>query len=150
MGGGTDFQSIIESLSAATTVVRFLLSADKALDKAELKLKLAELMVALADARTQTAEMQDVTYRLADQLAATQKKLAFGGAMQFEAPYYWNVIDGKRDGPFCATCWDGREKLAIHLYQMSPGHWQCHTCNKSVKDATFVNYQPPPPRRADW
>jgi hypothetical protein len=91
-------------------------------------------MVALADARTQVAEMQDHTYRLADDLDAANTKLAFAGLMLYEAPY-WNVADGKRDGPYCATCWEGRDRLAIHLYEWSRDWWTCNTCKSSFKNA---------------
>ena len=40
--------------------------------------------------------MQDATDRLADELSATKKKLAFAGTMEYEAPYYWNVTEGKK------------------------------------------------------
>ncbi len=46
MSGATDFQSILTSLSAAGSVAKMLISADKTFDKTELKLKLADLMVA--------------------------------------------------------------------------------------------------------
>jgi uncharacterized membrane protein len=82
LSGGTDFQSIVASITSATTIARVLINADKAFDQAELKLKLADLMVALAEARTQVSEMRDETYRLADELSATKKKLAFAGTMQ--------------------------------------------------------------------
>jgi len=128
MGGGTDFQSIATSISSAYEIAKLIISADRAFDKAELKLKLADLMVALAEARTQVAEMQDQTYRLADQLAETERKLAFAGTMKYEAPYYFNIADGQREGPYCPSCWDGTSKLAIRLYEASPGRWICHTC----------------------
>ena len=132
---GLGFESIVTSLASAASIAKALVSAERTFDKAELKLKLADLMVALADARTQVAEMQDQTYRIADELSETKKKLAFSGSMQYEAPYYWNVAGGKRDGPYCATCWEGRDHLAIHLYEWSRDSWACNTCKSSVKDA---------------
>ncbi len=61
--------------------------------------------------------MQAHTYRLVDELSDAQKRLTLAGSLQYEAPYYWNVAGGKRDGPYCATCWESREHLAIHLYE---------------------------------
>jgi hypothetical protein len=147
MGGGTDFQSIATSISSAYEIAKLIISADRAFDKAELKLKLADLMVALAEARTQVADMQDQTYRLADELVATERKLAFAGNMRYEAPYYFNISDGQRDGPYCPSCWDGRQKLAIRLYQASPGFWMCNACKTSLRDST---YRDPPPLRGTF
>jgi hypothetical protein len=137
MGGYPSFQSIAASISAATNIAKALISADKTFEKAELKLKLADLMVSLAEARTESAEMQDVVYRLTDELDEAKKMLAFAGTMRFGAPYYWNVADGGRDGPFCATCWDGREHLAIRLYEAQTGFWVCHTCKNRVQDGRY-------------
>jgi hypothetical protein len=142
MGGGTDFQAIASSITGAINIAKALISADTAFDKAELKLKLADLMVSLADARTQVAEMQDQTYRLADELAEAKKQLAFAGTMKYEAPYYWNVAGGQKDGPYCATCWDGRDHLAIRLYQAQRGYWQCHTCKNTVEDGDYSDPSP--------
>ncbi len=135
MGGGPDFQTISTSISTAIGIAKAILNADRALDKADLKLQLADLMGELATARVDLAHMQDVIFRLGDEISELQKKLEFAGSMQFEAPYYWNASDGKKDGPFCATCWDGRGRLAIRLYEELPGHWKCHTCKNDVQDA---------------
>lgn len=143
MAGGTDFQAIATSISSAYEIAKIIVNADRVFDKAELKLKLADLMVDLAQARTQVAEMQDETYRLADRLADTERKLAFAGSMKYEAPYYFNISDGQRDGPYCPSCWDGREKLAIRLYERSPGSWVCNTCKVSLRDSTYRD--PPMP-----
>ena len=62
--------------------------------------------------------------------------------MTFDAPYYWNTAEDKRDGPYCATCWDGREHLAIRLYQAQPGYWQCHTCKNTVESLDYRDPQP--------
>jgi hypothetical protein len=53
--------------------------------------------------------------------------------MQYEAPFYWNVAGGARDGPYCATCWEGRDHLAIHLHEWVPGGWVCNTCEKAIR-----------------
>lgn len=137
MSGATDFQTITTSISTAYRIAKALIETDKALEKAELKLKLADLMVALADARTQVSEMQDQAYRRADELADIRKKMAFAGTMVYTAPYYFNTADGKRDGPFCATCWDSRDKLAVRLYEAVTGFWRCNTCKAEVRDANY-------------
>ncbi len=142
MGGFTDFEAIVGSLKAATDIVKFLRDADKALDKAEFRLKLADLMNALADARMKTADMQATLDSLAAQLAAAEAKLAFAGTMKFKAPYYWNTATKPPDGPYCAACWDGREHLAVHLYQATTGYWQCQVCENTVEDSSYQDPRP--------
>jgi hypothetical protein len=137
MGGWTDFDMVVASLKSAADIARVLIAAEGTFDKAELKLKLADLMVALAEARTQAAGMQDSISSMADELADAKKKLAFAGTMVYEAPYYLNMADGQRDGPYCASCWDGRGKQAIRLYQNAPGYWICNTCKVAVFDKTY-------------
>ena len=137
MSGATTFDEIATGITSAIGIAKALISADRAFDKAELKLKLADLMVSLAEARTDLVQVQAQTIELGEELERTKKKLAFAGTMNFEAPYYWNVAEGQRDGPYCATCWDGREHLAIHLYRAQPGYWQCHTCKNTVEDGSY-------------
>lgn len=143
MGGGPSFDDVAHSLATAVGIAKALVGAERAFDKAELKLKLADLMGELASARTDLAALHANVYRLAQELEETKNKLAFAGSMVFEAPYYFNVADGGRDGPYCATCWDGRGKLAIRLYEAVPGFWVCHTCKTELRDKTYRD--PPMP-----
>jgi hypothetical protein len=46
MGGFTDFQAIVWNLKAPGDIVTAVIAADKALDRAESKLRLADVMVA--------------------------------------------------------------------------------------------------------
>jgi hypothetical protein len=145
MGGGPTFESITASIGVAANIAKALISADRTYDKAELKLKLADLMVSLADARSEIATMKEDFYGLSEELNETKRKLAFAGTMEFKAPYYWNVASRPKDGPFCATCWDGRSHLAVRLYEAQPGYWQCHTCKNTVEDERYRDPSNPEP-----
>jgi hypothetical protein len=138
MSGPPDFQTITTSITSAIGIARALISADRTFDKAELKLKLADLMVELADARTETAGMKEVMDGMAREIGALREKLEFAGSMKYETPYYFNVADGMRDGLYCATCWDGKNK-GVRLYQYSSGFWICNTCKNQVEDANADN-----------
>jgi ribosomal protein L37AE/L43A len=137
MGGWNDVPAVISNLATAGTIVRALIDAERTFDKAELKLKLADVMVSLADARVQLSDIQAAMDSLAFQLREANAKLTFAGTMEYVRPYYMNTAGGKRDGPYCPTCWDGRERLAIRLYQAGQGFWECHTCDKHVRDSTY-------------
>jgi hypothetical protein len=134
---GPDVDTIATNIKAAWDIARVLANTDQTFSKAELKLKLADLMIALSDARADLADVKSQTQIMQEDIANLTKKPAFAGAMGFEAPYYWNTADGKRDGPYCATCWEGHAKLAIHLFEEAPGHWRCNTCGKNVFDSNW-------------
>jgi len=142
MSGATTFDTIATGITSAIGIAKAIISADRAFDKAELKLKLSDLMVQLAETRTDLAQVQAQTIELWEELELTKKKLVFAGTMEFEAPYYWNIAGGRRDGPYCATCWDGREHLAIRLYEAQRGYWQCHTCKNTVEDDSYSDPDP--------
>jgi hypothetical protein len=125
---GADVETIANNIKAAWDIARVLANTEQVFTKAELKLKLADLMVALSDARSDLADVKAQTELMREDIAKLTKKLAFAGTMIFEAPHYWNTADGKRDGPYCATCWEGHAKLAIHLFQTHNGWFKCNTC----------------------
>ena len=129
-----DASEIFATLKGATEIARVVIGASGTLDKADLKLRLADLVGELATARTQAADLQDTIRCLSEDLAEAREKLDFAGTMKYEAPYYFNVAGGQRDGPYCPACWEGRAKLAIHMYEWSPGSWTCNACKTSVHD----------------
>jgi len=129
-----DASEIFATLKGATDIAKVLIGTQGTLDKAELKLKLADLMTELATARTQAADLQDTIRVLSEDLDESRKMIAFAGTMKYEAPYYFNVAGGGRDGPYCPTCWEGHAKLAIHLQEWSEDSWMCNTCGKVVAD----------------
>lgn len=45
-------------------------------------------------------------------LEEARAELAKKATMEFRAPYYWR--DGDKT-PFCPKCWEGKDKLAVHL-----------------------------------
>jgi hypothetical protein len=134
-----DASEIIATLKGATDIAKVVIGASGTLDKVDLKLRLADLMGELATARTQAADLEDTIRCLSEDLAEARKKLNFAGTMQYEAPYYFNVASGQRDGPYCPTCWEGHVKLAIHLYEWSRGSWVCNACGKAVADANDID-----------
>jgi uncharacterized membrane protein len=59
--------------------------------------------------------------------------------VEYESPYYWNVINGKKDGPYCQCCYD-KDSSLIRLQERVKGYWECKVCKNSYPDK---NYQPP-------
>jgi hypothetical protein len=135
-----DITAIAGSISAAIGITKELVSADRAFDKAELRLKLADLMVELANARTEALDIQMDNARLHIELTKLQQRLSFQGSLRFKMPYY--ISEGQEDGgPYCANCWDG-EHLAMHLIVRDPGEWYCSRCKHFVRDSNYTDPGP--------
>jgi regulator of replication initiation timing len=43
---------------------------------------------------------------LSDENRSLKEKLAIKEALTFDGKAYWLEKDGKKEGPFCSTCWD--------------------------------------------
>jgi hypothetical protein len=86
--------------------------------------KLAELQNSVLGLQEENRELKDQLARLADQLS-THRTLRHDGER------YWSEQDGKRDGPFCAVCWDIDKKLVrmreYHRDSGAPGY-VCDFC----------------------
>lgn len=53
--------------------------------------------------------------------------------VKYEAPFYWLIDAGRRDGPFCQHCWD-KDGMLIRLQRSSiQGVWSCRTCKNSYR-----------------
>ncbi len=66
--------------------------------------KLAELQNSVFGLQEENRELKDQLGRLTDQLSTQQ-------SLKHDGERYWSEKDGKRDGPFCAVCWDIDKKL---------------------------------------
>jgi hypothetical protein len=61
----------------------------------------------------------------------------------YEAPSYFKMDGGIKDGPYCQHCYDNADKKLIRLQQGGEGIWDCLACGHTVFDK---NYQEPAPR----
>ncbi len=90
-------------------------------------------------------EFQEENLELKQKNKELEDKLNVKKNMVWKPPYY--VItkeDGTEDSPLCQNCYDSAGKL-IHLQNAgAQGSWECHCCNKTVKDSNYVK---PPPRQ---
>lgn len=69
--------------------------------------------------------------------------------MKFEAPYYWSVDSGNKEGPFCQPCWDEKQ-ISARLYTRTQGSWTCLVCSKTVRDSTYEDPPTQPRRQSTW
>ena len=112
----------MQAYEAAKAVVTVASEAKRAVDTADIKLKLAEAKGALADVMTDAISMQA-------RIDELEKLVALRGRVHYCEPSYWETrADGSEDGPYCQPCWDTGGKL-IRL--QTTGFYQrlkCHAC----------------------
>lgn len=140
--------AVLTSLKSATDIAKILRESAASLKDAETRFKLADLLSALADVKTELAGVQDTIRDQQRTIRELNEKMTFAGKMEFDAPYFWNVTDGKREGPYCQKCWED-DKKSIHLYLLGNGYWVCAACKTEVIDSSHRPPAPPsqlPPR----
>lgn len=94
----------------------------KALEIAE-NMKNVELKEAILDLKEEIVSLREENFALKEQLSEKQKY-----NMVFDRDKYWNILpDGTKDGPYCAACWDYKQK-PVHLDQKYSEPY-CHICN---------------------
>lgn len=116
---GSAFESVIGAAQAVSTAIEMIKAASAAgdaLDRADLKFKLADALNALADAKISVAAArQDLqqAYSEIDELAAKLRLKA--EVVRVYDAYYERDADGAGKGdPFCLRCWEVDHTL-IHL-----------------------------------
>ena len=143
--------AFVGSVRTATEVAKLLMSSGSALEKAELKMKLAELLEALAEAKIQAVAIQEELAASQELARAFRERLEIAEKVVYRAPSYFLQNADELDGPFCQRCYDSERKL-IRLQQPGrEGYWVCQNCKNSVTDE---DYEPPKPigvgRRRNW
>lgn len=99
----------LTSIKTATDLARFIKDGEKQLDKAEFNLKLADLIGNLADARIEIASITEFLAAKDAEIRSLQAQLELKDNLIWEAPLYWTIKDGHRDGPFCQQCFDAKK-----------------------------------------
>lgn len=136
----SDISAILTSVKTATDIAKLLKESDVSLEKAETKLKLADLIGALADVKMQLADVRESLAGKDEEIKILQNELKLKGKITYEQPYYWLETDNGKDGPFCPSCQDDKQKLARLIESKgTQGFWTCCVCGKSFKDS---NYSP--------
>lgn len=139
-----DILSIISQIStgisSATNIAKFIKDSGSSLEKAEVKLKLADLIEALAETRIKVAEIKNLLIEKDEEIKNLTKTIETSKNIKWKQPYYYIDKDGSEEGPYCQRCYDSDRKT-IRVQEVSDGHRQCFTCNKTYRDN---NYTPPP------
>jgi ribosomal protein L37AE/L43A len=126
--------AVLTSIKSATEIAKLLKETDLSLEKAEVKLKLADLISTLADAKMEIAGVQDLLREKETKIRELEEVLALRADLEYEAPYYWRINEGKKDGPFCQQCYDADDKLIRLQEKRTKGAWDCKRCGKHFYD----------------
>ena len=128
------------SIKAATDIAKLIKDSGSSLEKAEVKLQIAELISSLADAKIDLAGVQFELLEKDQEIDNLKNLLNTKESVVWEKPYYWKMVDDKKDGPFCQKCYDSESKL-IRLQGGGTNYWRCQQCNSSVADTNYVRPQ---------
>ena len=125
---GTAFSHLKTSMDIA----KLISDSTSSLGEAETKLKLAELISSLADLKMEIADIKVDLIDKDDEIRDLKRKLQDKSIITFDGNIYWKEIDGKKEGPFCPTCFDVN-KLSVRLHKDGPGWW-CNNCRDHFGD----------------
>jgi len=133
VGGFADIAGIVATLRGATDIAKALATADSAIEKAELKLRLAEIMTKLALAQTDALEIDLQIIHYHDRIKQLEDALRISATVGKDGDAYYELKDGKPSGsPYCLRCWEIDHKL-VHLVIDSGNKRTCPHCNRSYE-----------------
>jgi len=90
----------------------------------------------IMELREAAIQLQEENLELRQQAKALEEQIALRAKVTWEKPYYWTDENGKRDGPYCQTCYDKDGKL-IRLQDGKEGIWRCKVCSGVFFDSTY-------------
>lgn len=138
MGGFDALGAALQSINASVELVKALSSASGAVERAELKLKLANIMTDLAEAKLALAEGLEERNRLDAQIAELVEALRLKETVvrKFDA-YYAVADDGPTGDPYCSRCWEATNRL-YHLISAQRGDTfsSCAVCHSKYPKRT--------------
>ena len=125
--------TILNSIKAASDIVKLLINSKLSLGDAEIRINMTELMNALADARMEIVEVREILLEKELRIKELEKILLLQSEMKWRGTVYYRVREGEgegqeQEGPFCPQCYDSSNKL-IRL-QRDELCWDCLTCGK--------------------
>jgi hypothetical protein len=84
-------------------------------------------------------QLQEENQELRKKVQELEEALSIRANLKYEPPYYWLETEGKKEGPYCQTCYDKERKL-IRLQDRNDGRWTCMVCKVTYYDRS---YRPP-------
>ncbi|WKZ32125.1 MAG: hypothetical protein QY316_09420 [Thermodesulfobacteriota bacterium] len=101
----------------------------KEIDNIELYRKILDLQSELMDVLQELGELKKENASLKELLERRE-------SLKYENNAYWRDLNGKKEGPFCATCHDTKELLVRLHYVNGDGiiepYHVCRSCGTSI------------------
>jgi hypothetical protein len=95
-----------------------------------------EAIEKLLDLRTMMADIRDENLALKETVKKLEASLEEKTKLVYEAPFYWMIEDGNKDGPFCQQCSDS-SKITIRLQLEGNDYWTCRTCKQAYNGPDY-------------
>jgi hypothetical protein len=83
----------------------------------------------IMELREAALELQEENLELKERVTQLEKKLKEKDSLVYEAPFYWKIVNDKKEGPYCQQCNDNDNKH-IRLQDNGDDYWQCLTCKQ--------------------
>lgn len=83
----------------------------------------SEISEALYTARTELLRLQSDNESLATEIRKLKDKSKVQEQLVVEGGVYYQVVDGKKDVPFCTLCWDDQQKLIRTQFDTNNRHY---------------------------
>ncbi|WP_374000298.1 hypothetical protein [Bdellovibrio bacteriovorus] len=125
--------AVMTGVTQAINITKTLKELDLKLNEAEGKLKLADLYIALSDVKMNVADLKAAILDKDDEIKQLKEQLQLQDEMQYNGVFYFRALGEKKDGPFCAQCFDSEKKL-IRLHNYMSGWWECKTCDSRYEE----------------
>lgn len=98
----------------------------------------------ILEAQQKLLEMQKRIYELEMDNKKLQKEIEIKENLMHEGNVYWIVTGGRKDGPFCTSCWDSKRTLIrLHRNEDSTRIY-CPTCKITAEGRTVNVFRPRP------
>jgi hypothetical protein len=97
----------------------------------------------ILDAQKALLDMQKRIEELEVENKELHKQLETKGKLVAQDNMYWIEEEGKRDGPFCTSCWDSIDKLVRLHVSNDSGAAMCPTCKTLAKHGRAMVFYPP-------
>jgi len=130
-----DIVSGLSALKTAFEIAKELKNATKAYNDAEVRLKISDLYSALSDARVDLADAQVEISELRSEVRELNAKLKAVDEVVYKDGFFYREkeVDGKPNGPYCPTCYQGHSKSLVIVQPATGIHREfgsmyCHVC----------------------
>jgi hypothetical protein len=138
-GGIPEMQVVGTGLATAYRIAKAVVNADRAIDKAELRLQMADLMAALSESRQEALTARETIQALEARVRQLESNATLLASLKHKAPFYLADDDPI---PYCARCVEV-ERLPVHVVKTTVIHegrrlWACPKCQTNYADMNNV------------